>query len=359
MISLYASNIITPYHLAGLNSFILSLGKDVQLEGEVFLNNEVWGKPLVGEAQLLGFPASIKVHNKDLKFSLFSLICACLLLVFRRSSKAKLFILGHSRVNLKLIAYLYEQGVIDWKTAFSTVIFDEGIGSYGGGVYRFKVFCKQASPSIMHSLAFIIVHPLNQVLLRLSFIIDHNWRLIRYTNLGGIQANELAVSNYRRYFESICEPNIQAQSKVVVLITQPLVEVGYMKEEDYWQCLRLLTEKVVNNGYQFFIKPHPIESRVRYECLEATLIDDSRPAECVLLELKPVLIFGMTSTAMINSKLILDMESYCINALFEGNEKLINVSGKDPFIRDIFNEYVNKVQSWEHLGGLLAANTEC
>jgi hypothetical protein len=348
----YASNIISPYHVAGLKSFIAYISSGEAIKGEVMLSKAHWDGPLVHEENLGFLGGNVSVALREPKFSLGSLLAAFILLLLHRSTNASCYIVSHSRVNIKLIAYLFEQGKISWNTNFSVVVFDEGIGNYGGFLYLFKAYLRQFKGSRWHSLLYLAIYPVNQIILRASFIIDYNWRLVSI-NRDVVQENCQAKVEYCKYFYSLSKGDVERCSNDVLLITQPIVAFGLIDQESYLQGLRKLVYEVNSKGSRLLIKTHPSEDDSYYENLGLEIIASSGPVESLILELKPKLIVGLTSTSLINSKLILDIPSYCITSLFENSSKVTGLISQDSNINMLFNHYVESVLSWDQLIELL------
>jgi len=354
---IYASNIISPYHVAGLKSFISNFLDDEEFSGHIMLSSAHWEKPLLCIEDLDLLDSKVLVSFSEPEFSVRSLCIAWVLLLFRNSPNADSYIIGHSRVNLKLIAHLYQQGIVGWNTAFSIVVFDEGIGSYGNFSYLFKAYLRQSKAVWWHRLLYLFVYPVNQIVLRLRSFIDINWRLIKITR-NGLEENSVAICKYREYFCSTVGSYRRQDGEMVLLITQPLVELGLIEAEEYFNVLSKLVLETKQLGYSLYIKIHPSENAMKYRALGIDLIGCNSPVEILIAELKPLFVFGLTSTALINCKLIMGRDSYSILSLFKKNKSMLQLINDDYRIKKIFKHYVKRISDWNQLRDLLGKNSK-
>ncbi len=356
MKEIYASNIISLYHIAGLKAFINEISTGSDVKGEVMLSKAHWEEPLLSKKDLAFIGGNISVVLAEPEFSLGSLCIAWVLLLFHSSSNTSCYIVSHSRVNLKLIAYLFKNGKIGWKTSFAVVVFDEGIGSYGGFFYRFEAYLRESKHGWWHRLLYLAIYPVNQIILRAHYVVDYNWQLIKHVGRDGCEENYQAIAGYCKYFKSISNTPKDGRLNKVFLITQPLVDLGLIDNESYLSGLRRLVNEVNRRGCHLYIKPHSSENSSYYESLDAKIIASNLPVESLIVEFEPALIVGLSSTALINSRLIMGVQSYSIISLFENSKGIMDLVNQDSNIKNIFKYYVREVLSWQDLGALLDTN---
>lgn len=98
MKEIYASNIISLYHIAGLKAFINEISTGSDVKGEVMLSKAHWEEPLLSKKDLAFIGGNISVVLAEPEFSLGSLCIAWVLLLFHSSSNTSCYIVSHSIV---------------------------------------------------------------------------------------------------------------------------------------------------------------------------------------------------------------------------------------------------------------------
>ena len=269
--------------------------------------------------------------------------------------KPDYLLIGHSRVNLKLLASLFAKGVLTRKSRIATVVIDEGIGTYAGFAYRFQAFCRESKPGLFEKFLYCLVYPVNQQLLKSRYVIDYDWRLIHRKVFGELSLNDLAISYYRDTFQLLGTSDIKNYNRPnILLITQPLVALGLVRLNEYQDILSRLRDMAKTFGLSVMVKCHPAEEQTLYDDYNFKLAESTGTAETIISQLQPGLILGLSSTALINSCVMFKIKSYSILKLLPGCNKLYDQLFRDTNIRRIYKEYVHFVDSWTELAEILS-----
>ena len=356
----YASHIISPYHRAGILSFLGHFARPSKhVAATIYIEAGNWCKNLLPEGLLREKHFSAEFKDHSLSFGATDLLKAVYALFFMRSKVApECLVIGHSRANLKLIAGLLAKGSITVKSRIATVVIDEGIGTYAGFHYRYQAFCRENKPGIPAKLLYCLIYPVNQHILKSHYFIDHDWRLIRRKPFGKLSLNSTAVSCYRDTFQrdgSACMTNNDYPD--ILLITQPLVELGLVRLSCYQDILSRLGSTARAAGLSVMVKCHPAEEQAIYSENGFKVIESSGTAESIISQLQPRLVLGFSSTALINSSILLQVKSHSILKLLPDSTELRKQLFKDTNVRRIYTEYVHFITDWPELEEILARLT--
>lgn len=135
--------------------------------------------------------------------------------------------------------------------------------------------------------------------------------LYKLNDVGSLQINSNIAIRYKDILPKI---DILSESNVAVLITQPFSEYEFISREDEIATTHFLVNALLEKYEKVYIKPHPRENLEKYkefdEMKHVEVIYKNVPIEKELLYLGPSIIVGYTSTALITSKTIYDIESY-------------------------------------------------
>lgn len=353
----YASHIISPYHSAGILSFLGYFAHPSKhVAATIYIESGNWRKNLLAEKRMHGNHYSAEFKNDSLPFGLTDLLKAVYALLFTRNQVApECLIIGHSRVNLKLVAGLFAKGLLTLKTRIATVVIDEGIGTYAGFSYRYQAFCRENKPGVPEKLLYCLIYPTNQHILKSRYLIDYDWRLIHKEPFGKLSLNNTAISCYRDTFRKDNSPDMaEAGSPDILLITQPLVELGLVSLSSYQNILSRLGKTASAAGLSVMVKCHPAEEQAIYGEYGFKVIESRNTAESIISQLQPRLVLGFSSTALINSSIMFQIKSHSILKLLPGSAELKKQLFKDNNVRRIYTEYVHIITGWSELEEILA-----
>jgi len=353
----FASHIISPYHRAGILSFLGHFALPSRhVAATIYIDSGNWRKNLLQEGQLRENHFSAEFKDEVLPFGVIDLLKAAYALLFMRNkAEPDCLVIGHSRVNLKLIAGLFAKGLLTLKSRIATVVIDEGIGTYAGLAYRYQAFCRENKPGIPGKLLYCLIYPANQHILKSRYLIDHDWRLIRRGAFGKLSLNNIAISCYRDTFRKDSSHGAAEDDRPdILLITQPLVELGLVTPSCYQDILSRLKNIASAAGLSVMVKCHPAEGQAVYGEYGFKVIESSSTAESIISQLRPHLVLGFSSTALVNSSIMFSVKSHSILKLLPGSTELTEQLFKDTNIRHIYTEYVNFITEWPELQEVLA-----
>lgn len=106
-----------------------------------------------------------------------------------------------------------------------------------------------------------------------------------------------------------------------VIYVSSYVDVVYGISKDIeMTLLKAIQKKCHENGYELYIKPHPIQSNSYYDCFDGFICDAQVPVEMIMVE--GTVIISPFSSALASAK-ILGVRSICVARLFGKEDKLI------------------------------------
>lgn len=356
LVHVYASNIISPFHRAGVMAFLRAFSSEgTAIKALIMVEPGNWSLNLL-ELECVTEPnLTVEMVYNSPRVKFLSLLKALYALFFWRDpSSPNCLVVGHSRVNIKLLAHLISNKILNRKVSFATVVFDEGIGSYGRLPYRFGAFCRENNPNLLKKLQYLLIYPLNQFFLKWEVLIDFDWRLLKKCNGKYLTSNASVIDSYREYFEKDAKNIIPSQPyKHIFLVTQPLVELGLMDKDEYRIILDRLRNSLKKYGLSLALKIHPAESKNFYLNAGFDLIESKLPAETIICNMKPLIVIGFSSTALINSQLISDIPSLSLVSILINSSFSSSIFSNDREVASIFKEYVKIPGSWKELDNYL------
>jgi hypothetical protein len=351
-INVYASGICSPLHKVGVLSFLDEYSAlNDNLHAVVYIDSANWSNNLIPDDVVNGLSYSAKFQSSRPSFSVFSLLIAFFLLLVRRfSSGSPVYILGHSRVNLKLIAALVHAKKINTKSKIVTVVFDEGVGSYGGLPYKLAAYRRQGHPGFFMCMLFVAIFPLNQYLLRLPILIDKDRRLFDI-KFGMPKGKKEVIASYKRAFSHnrSSEADMEIGGVDVLFLTQPMVSLGLIDVDEYTKLIKHVLCLIEEAGLKLWLKPHPAEDASFYRNLDVRTIELDLPAEALAVMYEPRVMLGFTSTSLILCNKIFEMKTVSLLKLAFPSVGVERYFNGDRKITTLFNHYVIFPQSWEAL----------
>ena len=215
------------------------------------------------------------------------------------------------------------------------IIFDEGLGSYMTTQMRFKRF-RKASGSVVWAALKIIKENVLNILFRPKF-----WRMY-YQEQDGWKVNK-SIEAWIKQGVPLHNGNIVGKnSRVIYYISQPVIELGIVAEQKYYDFLLRLQQIIKKYNYHLIVKPHPLESKHRYKGLQIEIDSISYPAELRSDIKNSVVILGINSTGLINFSALYGMKVFRFDQFMIGNEKKHRNEQKD-----FLNHYTSLVSNWE------------
>jgi len=356
-IKAYASNIISPYHRTGILAFLEFFSSaNRPVEASIHTDAGNWNNSLLESGTLHGAHYHAVLENMTIRFGPADLMRAIFTLLFRRDAgNPDCLVIGHSRVNLKLLAGLIATGRLTGKTRIATVVIDEGIGSYAGYRYRYRAFCRENSPGITGRLLYRCIYPLNQYLLRWRRLVDYDWCLLVRQGAGHYSPNTRAIGYYRQAFRQagadMSGPDTRPD---ILLVTQPLAGLGLVRPDEYQAAVARLKQICDDSGLSVLVKAHPAEDLQQYRELGLQPAAGTATVETLIISLRPVMVLGFSSTALINSRLIFDIRSASMLDLLPSGKLLREQLFEDRNIRDLYLQNVDFIEDWAQLQARLA-----
>jgi hypothetical protein len=177
------------------------------------------------------------------------------------------------------------------RRALHRVVVDEGLGSYGGWRSRWAAGRRQGGRGPTAALRAVAVTSSQRLLT------DERWALYRHSAVGW-QADARIASEFRARLPLTAGGG----GDVVVLMSQPWVELGQLSAQRYLAVLDDARRACAAAGLTLLVRPHSAEDRARYVGLplQGGLPAGQGPAEMDRDVVDAAVVLGFNSTALIN-----------------------------------------------------------
>jgi hypothetical protein len=334
MAKLIATDIISGFHLLGAINFYL---KNPQIaEIEIHLIPNMQGKYLLKEGEIQSKNRSIKIihtqNEKGITIKKF-LEFTCKRLIKTTPTTPEIF-LGHH-------TYLKPSILLKANTTPSKIFiftFEEGIGSHGGLLHHLRSSRRERKK-------FAVIKYILRKTLRAKLWVNEHSSLLTYKNLPHTDlinaTSELSKLQWKNG-ETIFPAHSKTPDNSAIFFSSPLIELGHTSESEYIETFSKIALYFKKKGLRLFIKPHPLErtSNLLFN-LGLEIIHESSPAEILISRLKPNIVAGFNSGALISANLILGQKSLSlINALPKNIQKHVE---PDKSLALLFYKSVKKV----------------
>jgi hypothetical protein len=192
------------------------------------------------------------------------------------------------------------------------VLVDEGIGTYVSDLVWKKVnkmegqigFSRKVKDSLNRKL---------QGLIEKKTSISKKF-LFTYKN-DRLHLNESIAKEYRAFFKNEFIPD----KKVALIVTQPFSEINLVSLNDEINLLKRAIKRLISNGYHVYLKPHPREENGKYTIFESlfsinnfSIIHQDKSVEKDFGRIKPKVIIGYNSTALITANALYNIRAYSL-----------------------------------------------
>lgn len=202
--------------------------------------------------------------------------------------------------------YKLWQSAVARGTGFYWVDSEEGLGSYAGFFDRISPYLKGGNFGSVSKAIFNFISG--------SFFKREKLRCL--TPDGELDIDSIYLKNlrsiYRRYYsrEKFLK-ELSAAEPILLYASQPVVEMGWMGDAEYFTFLKMMKVKAKEMGYKFMVRPHPSERWEKYSdflvyhsgsTIEEIVIND----DCVKA------ISTICSTAIYTAKIIKNLDCFII-----------------------------------------------
>ncbi|AKB29024.1 hypothetical protein MSSIT_2305 [Methanosarcina siciliae T4/M] len=346
--------VISPFHALGVDSFLYELFKEKKrkLNGLIIVNSHHKDGILINENHfscLTFVNASFRYVHKSEELSLFQKSKTAIEIfkgIFnaRIGTKAtnSLYIISVMSIPPQSFKF-FKNKKITSKYIPQYILIDEGIGMYFDkdfwtlvqkydiksktNVSKFKNLdlISKIFSFLVKNITTKFFKPENRYLFtRESKFLSPNWGVISsYREIISLRKDNVSVSM-----------KIDPSSKWAIIATQPFVEYDQINIKDFIHCLNEIIDILVDKKIDIFLKPHPREDIRKYDELidvnkNIILLDKSFPLEN-LLQLKPNLIVGFTSTVLLTSYLFYNVlpVSYIDQLMERSDDPLLSITAK-------------------------------
>lgn len=168
------------------------------------------------------------------------------------------------------------------------VVTDEGLGTYGTWRTRRSAWGREGVPEPWRTVRSVAVATGARTLT------TERWALYEQHGDGWRVVEEVAAEFRRR----VGGGRSAGRHSRVVLLTQPWVEMGAVREQDYLAHVHELHDEVAASGYELVVRPHPKERVGRYAGMGE--LNRRHPAELDPQVLGARAVIGGPSTALLN-----------------------------------------------------------
>ena len=236
----------------------------------------------------------------------------------------KLYIVASKSASVDNLLLLNEIGMLV-KYMVSFITYDEGAGTYASDKLWSMVMAKDSNKrfniltcityyfkrKIKYIFSKKILRMFNEIDIRLFSKID-----------GDILINKVGISTYREILRMRSD-NIssslnfatKANRGIALIITQPLSEYGIISKQEERKFLELITFTLKKYKYDVFLKLHPreeISKFVSFGNIAQIISIHNRPVEEMISSLKPSVVIGYTSTALITSRVLFSIKAISV-----------------------------------------------
>lgn len=170
----------------------------------------------------------------------------------------------------------------------TTVVVDEGLGTYGDWRTRRAAYLRQGGSQTRSTVRAAAIATGDRTLTSLR------WPL--YRKEADWAVFEPVAAEFRRALGPV-DPSAYEPGRAI-LLTQPWVDLGLIDGQDYARHVAALAAQQRAAGRQFVVRPHPAESAGRYVDYATLPVDV--PAELDPAVVTADLLIGASSTALLN-----------------------------------------------------------
>jgi len=370
--------IVSPFHALGVDAFVFELYKKDNRypRGIVFVYPHPKNGIIVDKTHLrcndfaiveLVYIQEPETSNKRSFFQLakegIKMIKGFLRVATTRknASRKNLFVISVMDIPI-LFFKIFGNKEITQRYSPNFVIIDEGVGSYmNKDVWKLVNRYDKGAHSNKDAETF--TSTLTKVSISIikkfaKYCVQTENRLILAKEEDTLIPNMTAISSYRRVIvhkeKGIPKWLIPITRKSwVIIATQPFVEYNQVDTHNYVSLLDEIIEILEDEGFNVILKPHPRESFTKYKKLlkkhrDLVVFPQSVVLEDIL-QLRPPMILGFTSTSLITSKLFYEIPSISmVDILIQSSDDpLLNISAKQ--FKERFQNIVWFVESIESL----------
>lgn len=266
-----------------------------------------------------------------------------------RINKKILYLISPWTPYLPFIEYFKDKEISNrYKPTF--VVVDEGVGVY--------VSKKARELGIKHASKF---SPWTEIKIKGYSHVDKFLRKIslKYVPLterfvyeygSSFKRNEYIVNLYKRIIELRGNDLGVDEENVVLMITDPLSEYKMVSEKQEYSLIKEIIQVFKENNIKILIKPHPYEAINKYAPLkssEVKIIRNNFPVEEIILVLNPLCVIGTISTALINSKLIFDVNTFSVINLLETDSELMKYTIQE--FKELSGDFIKFLDSIDEI----------
>lgn len=312
------SDVISFYHLLSGVSYGF-YKKEAMREVKIILLKNSREEYLLpeGKIHINGCALEIKYSKKEsswaMKFIIFMLARA-VRLVWCGSQVDAVFLGHHTYFKPSTLQLLTLKEI--W--SLHTFAFEEGVGTYGGLKHHIRAAAREGR-------RFPILKYLFRRFLQAKIFLDERWGAI-----GGRHDSSEVITSHNKALElldilydntfprmGLNLSNTDDSIKRAIFFTTPLVEIGVLSQYEYMQVLTKIKNRLNSLGFTVYFKLHPTECVAAAKDYDNLLFLGSKlPAELLLYKVKPDLVAGFNSGALILAKYIFALNAIeCLDIL--------------------------------------------
>lgn len=359
----FVAFIVSPFHLLGVNAFMLEFYRkyNKRPKGIIFVhphpkngiivNTEHLKSIEFADVRLMYIQKNENINNMNLLTFIkngIHLIRGILNVIITRNNtlRKNLYVVSVMDIPISVLK-VFENNKIVQKYSPIFVIIDEGIGSYmSANVWKLvRTYDRphnkiNLNEKLLHELTALLVSIIKKFVYH--YVQSRNY-LLFIKEADTLTPNVPAIISYkralihrykqksypRRLFPSIKKP-------WAIIVTQPFWEYDQIEISDYISVLDKTIKVLTCNGFTVVLKPHPRESPIKYKILSGkykNLIVFSQSTVILedLLQLRPDIVLGFTTTALVTSKLFYDIQAVSMVDLLTrvSDDPLLNISSKE------------------------------
>lgn len=146
---------------------------------------------------------------------------------------------------------------------------------------------------------------------------------------------------------------------IALIVTQPLSELKMVSKTQECEILNEIIQLFNENKIKTLIKPHPYEATDKYDYLKkknVKFIEGNFPVEEIIPVLNPICVIGVISTALINLKLIFNVNSISIVNLLKMDNELMEYTIQD--FKELSKNFIKFVDNMDEIIDFLDLNSD-
>lgn len=203
------------------------------------------------------------------------------------------------------------------------ILIDEGIGTYlSNSIWKRVQEDDKNNHDILESLITQLKNGIFKIFNAFFYkCISIENRFLFKNVKNNLRVNTTVRDNYKKLLITNSD-GYPLQGPVALFVTNPYSEYNYIDVTDEYNIVKEIVQLLIKNGFEVMIKPHPREKHNKYQKLiyngNIKILNKNNPVEKEIGLIKPSVIVGFMSTALLTAKVIFNIPAFtAVNYIFE------------------------------------------